>query len=98
MVLAPLAGVVPAVATAPALVLVGLLMMRGIGSLSWNDPADSLPVFLAMIVMPFTYSITNGIGAACISYVVLAVARARWRDVHPLMAVVAAAFVVYFAV
>lgn len=95
-VLSPLAGIVPAQATAPTLVLVGLLMMREVGHLPWDDPAHAIPAFLCVVVMPFTYSITNGIGAACISHVVLAAACGRARDVHPLLWVVAGAFLVHF--
>jgi AGZA family xanthine/uracil permease-like MFS transporter len=92
----PLAAIVPAQATAPTLVLVGLLMMRDIGSLPWDEPAEAIPAFLGVVVMPFTFSITNGIGAACVAHAALSVARGRAREVHPALFVCAAAFVVYF--
>lgn len=97
MAFSPLAAVVPKEATAPVLVLVGLLMLSEIGSLPWSDPAEALPPFLAMIVMPFTYSITNGIGAAVVAHGVLALLRGTWREVHPLLWVCAVAFVIHFA-
>ena len=97
MAFSPLAAVVPPQATAPVLVLVGLLMLSEIGALPWGEPADALPPFLAMIVMPFTYSITNGIGAAVVAHVVLAVVRGRWRELHPLLWVCAVAFIIHFA-
>jgi AGZA family xanthine/uracil permease-like MFS transporter len=96
--ISPLAGVVPPQATGAVLVLVGFLMMREVGALPWEDSTEAIPAFLTFTVMPFTYSITNGIGAGFVSYVVLKLARGRSRDVHPLMLGAALAFVVYFAV
>jgi AGZA family xanthine/uracil permease-like MFS transporter len=94
----PLYEAVPVEAAAPALVIVGALMMRGVADIDFTDFPVALPAFLTIVVMPFTYSIANGIGAGFISYVVLAVATGRGRGVHPLMWVVAVAFVAYFAV
>lgn len=94
----PLYEVVPVEAAAPALVIVGALMMGGIRDVDWSDFSVALPVFLTVVVMPFTYSIANGIGAGFISWVLLATATGRARAVHPLMWVVAVAFVAYFAV
>jgi AGZA family xanthine/uracil permease-like MFS transporter len=94
----PLYSVVPIEAAAPALVIVGALMVRQITDIDLTDFRVALPAFLTIAVMPFTYSIANGIGAGFISYVVLAAATGRARSVHWLMWVVAAAFVGYFAV
>lgn len=94
----PLYEVVPVEAAAPALVIVGALMLSGLREIEWSDFAVALPVFLTVVVMPFTYSIANGIGAGFISWVLLAAATGRARTVHPLMWVVAVAFVAYFAV
>ncbi|OLT43868.1 MFS transporter [Saccharomonospora sp. CUA-673] len=94
----PLYEIVPIEAAAPALVIVGALMIRQITDIDFGDLAMALPAFLTMVVMPFTYSITNGIGAGFVSYVVLAAATGRARTVHPLMWVVAVAFVIYFAI
>jgi AGZA family xanthine/uracil permease-like MFS transporter len=96
--ISPLAGVVPPQATGAILVLVGFLMMREVGAIAWDEPTEAIPAFLTLTVMPFTYSITNGIGAGFVSYVVLKALRGKSRDVHPLMAGAAVAFVVYFAV
>ena len=96
--ISPLAGLVPPQATGAVLVLVGFLMMREVGALPWDDASEAVPAFLTFTVMPFTYSITNGIGAGFISYAVLKVATGRWREVHPLMAGAALAFLVYFAI
>jgi AGZA family xanthine/uracil permease-like MFS transporter len=94
----PLAGLVPPQATGAVLVLVGFFMMRDVGSLPWSDAAEAIPAFLVLTVMPFTYSITNGIGAGFVSHVVLKTLTGRAREVRPLMAVAAAAFVVYFVI
>jgi AGZA family xanthine/uracil permease-like MFS transporter len=72
--------------------------MRQITQIDFAEFRVGLPAFLTIVVMPFTYSIANGIGMGFISYVVLAAATGRGRSVHPLMWVVAVAFVGYFAV
>ncbi len=94
--ISPLAGVVPPQATGAVLVLVGFFMMRDVGSLPWGDATEAVPAFLTLTLMPFTYSITNGIGAGFISYVVLKALGGRTREVHPLMYGAAVAFLVYF--
>jgi AGZA family xanthine/uracil permease-like MFS transporter len=94
----PLYSIVPIEAAAPALVIVGALMMRQITQIDFTELRVALPAFLMIVVMPFTYSIANGIGAGFVSYVVLAAATGRARSVHPLMWVVAVAFAGYFAV
>src|SRR5206468_1614105 len=66
--LAPLARIIPFQATAPALVVVGFLMMTNVRHVPWDDFDLSIPAFLTMVIMPFTYSITNGIGAGFVSY------------------------------
>jgi AGZA family xanthine/uracil permease-like MFS transporter len=93
----PLVQVVPSEAAAPVLVIVGAMMISQVRDLEWDDMSLVIPAFLTIALMPFTYSITNGIGAGVVSYVLLRVATGRRRDVHPLMWVVAAVFVVYFA-
>ncbi len=93
---APLAGVVPPQATGAVLVLVGFFMMRDVGSIPWQDATEAIPAFLTLAVMPFTYSITNGIGAGFVSYTALKLLRGRWREVHPLLAASAVAFLAYF--
>jgi len=94
--LAPLASVVPYEAAAPALVLVGFLMMSQVRNVAWDDVAVGIPVFLTAVLMPYTYSITTGIGAGFISYVLLMSATGRARRIHPLLWVVAVLFVAYF--
>ncbi|HEY2206761.1 MAG TPA: NCS2 family permease [Pseudonocardia sp.] len=94
----PLYEVVPVEAAAPALVVVGALMVRQVKEIDFTDFGIGLPAFLTIVVMPFTYSIANGIGAGFVSYALLQAAGGRGRAVHPLMWVVAVAFVAYFAV
>ena len=94
----PLYQVVPVEAAAPALVVVGVLMMAQIKDIAFDDFSVALPAFLTIVVMPFTYSIANGIGAGFISFVVLRTVSGRVRTIHPLMWVVAAAFALYFAI
>jgi adenine/guanine/hypoxanthine permease len=97
MFFSPLVQIVPSEAAAPALVIVGALMISQLRYLVWDDMTLVIPAFLTIALMPFTYSITNGIGAGIISYVVLRVAVGRRRDIHPLMWVIAAMFLIYFA-
>ncbi|CAL99955.1 AGZA family xanthine/uracil permease-like MFS transporter [Saccharopolyspora erythraea NRRL 2338] len=92
----PLYQVIPVEAAAPALVVVGAMMMSQIRQIDLSDFTVALPAFLTIVVMPFTYSIANGIGAGFVSYVVMQVSTGRGRKVHPLMWVVSAAFVLYF--
>jgi len=94
--LSPLAGVIPPEATAPILVIVGYFMMTVVKEIDWADASVGIPALLTMIVMPFTFSITNGVGAGFISYVVIQVLRGRWDKVHWLMYLVSAVFVWYF--
>lgn len=94
--LAPVVSMVPYEAATPALVIVGFLMMMQVTEIDWKSPDLAIPAFVTIIMMPFSYSITNGIGAGFITYVVVQVARGRAKTVHPLMWLTAALFVVYF--
>ncbi|HEX8078805.1 MAG TPA: NCS2 family permease [Jatrophihabitans sp.] len=95
--LSPLAQFVPSEAAAPALVVVGVLMMRQVRNIDFHAVELAVPAFLTIVLMPFTYSIVNGVGAGFVSYVVLQAAVGKARVVHPLMWGVAAFFAVYFA-
>jgi AGZA family xanthine/uracil permease-like MFS transporter len=94
--LSPLAGVIPPEATAPVLVIVGYFMMTLVKDIDWADAGIGIPALLTIVLMPFTFSITNGVAAGFISYTVIALLRGQWRDIHPLMFVAAAVFVWYF--
>ncbi len=95
---APLVAVIPSEAAVPALVLVGFLMMQQVKDISWDDVEIALPAFLTIVLMPFTYSITVGIGAGFIAYVLIKLVKGKASELHPLLWVVAALFVVYFAI
>ncbi|MEX2552144.1 MAG: NCS2 family permease [Actinomycetota bacterium] len=94
----PLADVIPPQATAPALIIVGFLMMEMVRDIRWDDYELAIPAFLTMVVMPFTFSITNGVGAGFVSYTVIKLMRGQGRQVHWIMYLSSAAFVIYFAI
>ncbi|HET8601093.1 MAG TPA: NCS2 family permease [Segeticoccus sp.] len=96
--LAPLVKVVPHEAATPALVFVGFLMMQQVKGISWDDIEIAIPAFLTVVFMPLTYSITAGIGAGFVVYTIIKLVRGKAAQVHPLMWVVSALFVVYFAI
>uniref|UniRef100_UPI003D903323 NCS2 family permease n=1 Tax=Gordonia sp. B7-2 TaxID=3420932 RepID=UPI003D903323 len=97
MFLTPLYEVIPLEAVTPALVVVGALMIGQLRSIDFTRFDYALPAFLTVVVMPYTYSIANGIGVGFISWVVMATAAGRARSVHPLMWGIAAIFIAYFA-
>ncbi len=94
--LAPLVDMVPFEAATPALVVVGFLMVMQVSGIDWKNYEVAIPAFLTMILMPFTYSITVGMGAGFIAFVVLKVAAGKAKQVHPLMWGTAVLFVAYF--
>ncbi|MFD4689194.1 NCS2 family permease [Streptomyces sp. NBC_00683] len=96
--LTPLATMVPSQAATPALVAVGFLILAGsVRDIDWNDYTLAIPAFLAMLMMPLTYSITNGIGIGFITFCVLRLVAGRGREVPVAMYVVSAVFVFYYA-
>ena len=95
--LAPIAGIIPAQATAPVLILVGFLMCSLIKNIDFGDFEEGLPALLAIILMPLTYSITVGIGAGFVMWTLIKAVRGKAAQVPVLMWVVAVAFLVYFA-
>jgi AGZA family xanthine/uracil permease-like MFS transporter len=97
IVIAPVSGIVPAQATAPALVLVGFLMFQVIKDIEWKSVVDGFPILVTIVMMPFTYSITTGIGLGFVTYGFLKVVTGSARDVKPLMWVSIIGFLVYFA-
>ncbi|MEJ3749919.1 NCS2 family permease [Actinomycetes bacterium KLBMP 9797] len=94
--LTPLVVIVPFEAASAALVIVGFLMMTAVRQIDWTDYEIAIPAFLTIVLMPFTYSISNGIGAGMITYALLKIARGKAREVHPLLYAVAGLFVIYF--
>jgi AGZA family xanthine/uracil permease-like MFS transporter len=94
--LAPLVAIIPYEAATPALIIVGFLMMTQIKSIDWEDYGIAIPAFLTIILMPFTYNISVGIGAGFVSYVVIRLLQGRSKDIHPLLPLVAGLFMIYF--
>jgi AGZA family xanthine/uracil permease-like MFS transporter len=79
--LSPLFLLIPGAATAPALIMVGFLMMRPVTSIDFSDPSEGIPAFLAIVMMPFAYSIAEGIVYGVISYVLLKIAVGKFKDI-----------------
>ncbi|GAA3050052.1 hypothetical protein GCM10020000_33420 [Streptomyces olivoverticillatus] len=97
LVFTPLATVVPSQAATPALLVVGFLIMAAnVKEIDWSDFTIAIPAFLTIISMPFTYSITNGIGIGILAFILLRVADKRAREIPWLLNVVGACFLVYF--
>ena len=94
--LAPIAGLVPPEATAPALIIVGFFMFAAVREIDFSSLLDGFPALITLIMIPLTYSITNGIGAGFITYSFLRAVSGRRHEVPPLAWVISAAFVVYF--
>ena len=95
--LAPLLTATPAYATAPALIIVGLLMAQSMRMINLEDPTEAIPAFLTLAGIPFTFSIADGMALGFISYVVLKAATGRFRDLNPILVAVALLFIAYFA-
>ncbi len=92
----PLINCIPQAATCGALVFVGFLMMSEVSEIEWSNPIEAFPAFMIIAGIPFTYSISNGIGLGFITYVIVAVVTGNVKKVRPLMWVAALAFLVYF--
>jgi AGZA family xanthine/uracil permease-like MFS transporter len=82
---------------APALIIVGAFMMRGVGRIAWDDPVEYLPAFITLTFIPFTFSITDGIAFGFIAYTLLSLASGRARKLHWLMIVFSVLFAVRYA-
>jgi AGZA family xanthine/uracil permease-like MFS transporter len=95
--LSPLAAVIPAQATAPALVIVGFYMISVARDIAWDDYDEAIPAFVTMLVMPFTWSITNGIGAGFVTFAAIKLLSGRGARVHWMVYAASIAFVIYFA-
>lgn len=93
----PVAGVVPPQATAAALIVVGFLMCTIVKDIPFGDFEEGFPALMTLVVMPFTYSITNGIGAGFVIYAFIKLIRGKAHELHPMMVGTAVAFVIYFA-
>ncbi len=96
--LAPFALAIPSAATAPALIIVGVLMMGAVKQINFDDFTEALPAFLTIAVMPFTYSIANGIAAGLIFYPIVKIVTGKAKDVHPAVYILAILFILRFTV
>lgn len=93
---APLFAMIPPAATAPALIIVGMLMMSAVVKIDFEDATEAIPAFLAIVMMPYTYSIAEGIVFGMLSYVLLKVFTGKYREISPVMYVLAVLFVLSF--
>lgn len=96
--IAPIMGIVPSAATAPALIVVGILMMESFAKIDWAEFAEAVPAFFIAIFMPFAYSITTGIAIGFIFYCITKVCRKQGKDIHPIMYIVTILFLVNFII
>lgn len=94
--LAPVIAMIPYEAATPALIIVGFLMMGQVKNIDWEDLGIGIPAFLTIILMPFTYNISVGIGAGFVTHVVIRLVQGRIKDVHPLLQLVSGLFMIYF--
>jgi AGZA family xanthine/uracil permease-like MFS transporter len=93
---APLLGAIPTAATAPALILVGSMMMSHIGEIAWEDPGIAIPAFLTLVTIPLTFSIANGLAFGFTAYALLRILRGQFRQTHWLVYLLAALFIARF--
>ena len=96
IVLAPIAGIVPGAATAPALIIVGVLMLKSAAKVEWDDIEIAIPAFLTIAMMPFAYSISDGIGFGFISYTLIKMFRGKFKEVPVLMYILSLLFVLMY--
>lgn len=89
-------GIVPTQATAPALIVVGVLMLESISKIDFGDFTEAVPAFFTIAIMPFTYSVANGVAAGIIFYPIMKIATNKHKDVHPIMYILAAMFIARF--
>lgn len=96
--LAPIAGMVPAAATAPALIVVGILMAESLGKIKWAEFEIAAASFLTVVLMPFTYSISTGIAGGFIFYCVAKIVKGKVKDVHPILYIVTGLFILSYVI
>lgn len=96
--LAPFAGIVPAQATAPALIIVGIMMLSSFKEINWNDMDEAIPAFFAAIFMAFCYSISYGIAAGFIFYCIVKICRKKANEIHPILWGATALFILNFVI
>jgi AGZA family xanthine/uracil permease-like MFS transporter len=92
----PLATAIPAYATAPALILVGVLMSQSLALVNWNDFSEALPAFITMLATPLTFSIATGLSLGLISYTVVKLASGKFKEINPLVWILTVLFVLRY--
>ena len=92
----PIAGSIPAIATAPALIIVGMLMIKAVTEVPWDDVTEAIPAFVTIIAIPLTFSIANGLALGFILYPLLKIATGRWREANPLVYLLAGLFILRY--
>ena len=92
----PIAGIIPGAATAPALIIVGVLMLGNAADINWKDIETAIPCFLTIALMPFAYSISDGIGFGFISYTLIKVARGKFKEVPIFLYVISVLFILKY--
>ena len=97
LVLAPVVGIIPSAATAPALIFVGILMLSNVKDVDLNNMERAMPAFCTIVFMPFTYSIANGIALGLITHCMILLLTGKWREVKPLTVIVSLIFVARYA-
>ena len=93
----PLASLIPDAATAPALIIVGVLMMGSVNQIDFEDLTEALPAFLTIVLMPFTYSIANGISAGLVAYPLMKLVCGRQKEVHWIVYILAVLVIARYA-
>jgi adenine/guanine/hypoxanthine permease len=96
--IAPIAGMVPGAATAPALIVVGILMAESLQKIEWSDLEIAVPAFFTVAFMPFTYSITNGVAAGFIFYCIAKLLKKKGKEIHPILYIVTGLFILSYLI
>jgi adenine/guanine/hypoxanthine permease len=96
--LAPIAGMVPAAATAPALIVVGILMAESLGKIKWAEFEIAVASFLTVVLMPFAYSISTGVAGGFIFYCVAKIVKGKAKEVHPILYIVTGLFILSYVI
>jgi AGZA family xanthine/uracil permease-like MFS transporter len=94
----PIIRIIPMSATAPILIIVGIMMMGAVKNIDFDDMEEAIPAFLTLAIMPFTYSIATGIAAGFIFYPIVKIAKGKAKEVHPIIYIFAVLFIIRYAV
>jgi len=98
IVFAPLVGLIPSIATAPVLILVGVLMMGEVVHINFQDITDAIPAFLSIIMMPLTYSIAQGLAFGFMSYCLIKLVTGRWKENNAVIYILTVLFILHFVI